>query len=141
MTRIASIAISSLLLLGLTAFVPSISAAPWTPAQTAPTEQPGVPTPDQQLTVLTAKLDLTTEQQAKIRPVLTQLDDLQVKLMADQTLTQEERFDRIRPARYKAADQIRAVLTGDQKPKFEAYLAGPHPEMHGNLNASQPPQE
>jgi len=69
------------------------------------------------------------------------MDDLQAKLMADATLTQDERMEKIRPARYKAADQIRAVLTDEQKPKFEAYLAGPHPEMHGNLNGSSAPQQ
>lgn len=129
---------ASLLLLTLAAVAPPASPAALAPAQN---EQTDAPTPDRQLTVLTAKLDLTADQQGKIRPILTQLDDMQAKLMADATLTQEERLEKIRPARYKAADQIRAVLTDEQKPKFEAYLAGRHPEMHGNLNGSSAPQQ
>jgi protein CpxP len=137
MNRVQSTAAASLLLLTLAAVAPPASPAALAPAQN---EQTGAPTPDQQLSVLTTKLDLTADQQAKIRPIFAQLDDLQAKLMADSTLTQEERLEKIRPARYKAANQIRAVLTDEQKPKFEAYLAGPHPEMHGNLNGSSAPQ-
>jgi len=137
MNRIQSVAIASLLVtLGATAVPPANAAS--APAQNEPA---GVPAPDQQLSVLTAKLDLTADQRGKIRPILAELDDLQAKLMADATLTQDERMAKIRPARYKAADQIRAVLTDEQKPKFEAYLAGPHPEMHGNLNGSSAPQQ
>lgn len=131
MKRVPTIAVRSLLMLSLAAAAATLPAF-------AQNQQTGVPNPDQQLTVLTAKLDLTAEQQAKIRPILAQLDDLQAKLMADETLTQEERLEKIHPARYKAADQIRALLTEDQKPKFEAYLAGPHPEMHGDLTGSHP---
>ncbi len=140
MNRTPFLAASSLLL-ALSASVQPAYAAAFAPPQSTQSDQPGLPTPDQQLSVLTAKLDLTADQQAKIRPVLAQLDDLQAKVMADPSLTQEERLEKIRPARYKTADQIRAVLTDDQKPKFEAYLAGPHPEMHGNLTGSHAPQQ
>lgn len=143
MTRVllmSSIAGSSLLLLTL-ATSAKASPAALAPIQSAQSEQTAVPTPDQQLAALTAKLDLTADQQVKIRPILAQLDDLQAKLVADSTLTEEERLEKIRPARFRTADQIRAVLTEDQKPKFEAYLAGPHPEMHGNLTGSHAPQQ
>ena len=89
--------------------------------------------------VLTGKLDLTSEQQARITPILQKLHDAQQKLVEDKSLSREERLARVRPERYKAEEQIREILTDDQKRKLDEYLKGPHPEMHGNLSGTTPP--
>jgi hypothetical protein len=105
--------------------------------------QGSVPTVDEQLKVLTIKLDLSADQQARIKPILQELHDATLKVVQDQSLSREERLARVRPQRYKANEQIREILNDDQKKKLDQYLQGPHPEMHGNLTgatSSQPPQ-
>ena len=94
------------------------------------------PTVDAQMKVLTEKLDLTSEQQSKIRSIMQKLRDYSVKLMQDESLTQEERLAKVRPARMEAGKKVREFLTDEQKKKLEAYLQGPHREMHGDLSGS-----
>jgi ElaB/YqjD/DUF883 family membrane-anchored ribosome-binding protein len=103
--------------------------------------QGDMPTPEQQLKVLTDKLALTGEQQTRIKPILRELHDATEKLLQDKSLSPEERLTQVRPRRYKADKQIREVLSEDQKKKLDQYEQGPHAEMHGNLSgATSPPQ-
>jgi Spy/CpxP family protein refolding chaperone len=101
--------------------------------------QGGVPSVEMHLKVLTEKLDLTGDQQAKIKPILQELHDATLKIVQDKSLSREERLAKVRPQRYKADKQIREILSDDQKKKLDQYLQGPHPEMHGNLSGATPP--
>ncbi|SPE56511.1 hypothetical protein SBV1_2420029 [Verrucomicrobia bacterium] len=101
--------------------------------------QEDVPVVGQMLKVLTEKLDLTGDQQARIIPILQKLHDAQQKLVQDKSLSRQERLAKVRPQRYKADKQIRQILNDDQKKKLDQYLQGPHPEMHGNLSGATPP--
>jgi len=110
--------------------------------------QPGmhddVPSADDQLKILAIKLDLTDDQQTKIKPILRGLHDATVTISQDQSLSREDRLAKVRPLRYKAHDQIREILNDEQKKKLEQYMQGPHADMHGNLSGAtsspQPPQ-
>jgi Spy/CpxP family protein refolding chaperone len=104
--------------------------------------QGDMPTVEQQLKVLTGKLDLTGDQQARIKPIIQELHDATEKLMQDKSLSHEERLSKVRPQRYKADKQMREILSEEQKKKLDQYEQGPHPEMHGGLSGStsQPPQ-
>jgi Spy/CpxP family protein refolding chaperone len=93
----------------------------------------------QMLKVLTEKLDLTAEQQARITPILQRLREIQQALVEDKSLSREERLARMRPHRYKANEDIREILTDPQKAKLDQYLQGSHPEMHGDLSGAAPP--
>lgn len=101
--------------------------------------QDDVPIVGQMLKVLTEKLDLTAEQQARITPIVQKLHDIQQTFVQDKSLSREERLAKLRPHRYKADEEIRKILTDNQKGKLEQYLQGPHPEMHGNLSGATPP--
>lgn len=145
MNRYRSFAIGSILIFAFNAYAQQTSSAPPGTAnqQGQRDAQSGAPTVEQQLKTLTGKLDLTSDQQAKFKTILQQLRDTTVKLMQDSGLTNEERLQKIRPERYKARDEMRAVLNDDQKKKLDEYLQGPHNEMHGNLtgnNSSPQPQ-
>jgi hypothetical protein len=98
----------------------------------------GVPTVEEQLKVLTEKLSLTGDQQAKVKPILQELHDATLKLMQDEKLSHEERLDRVRPLRGNADKRIREILNDDQKKKLDQYEQGPHHEMHGNLEGTTP---
>jgi Spy/CpxP family protein refolding chaperone len=101
--------------------------------------QDDVPVVGQILKVLTEKLDLTAEQQARITPILQRLHDIQQALLQDKSLSREKRLAEMRPHRYKANEDIRQILTDTQKGKLDQYLQGPHAEMHGSLSGAAPP--
>jgi Spy/CpxP family protein refolding chaperone len=101
--------------------------------------QGDVPTAETQLMVLTEKLDLTSDQQARITPILQELHDATQKIVQDKSLSRDERLAKVRPQRYKAHERIREILSDDQKKKLDQYLQGPHSEMHGNLSGATPP--
>ena len=115
--------------------------------QTAPTGEPakgaaqGVLLPDvgDQLKVLTRKLDLSVDQQPKVKTILQELHDASLKLMQDESMSKDELLSKVRPLRMNADKKIREILSDDQKKKFDQYLQGPHAEMHGNLSGATPP--
>ena len=136
------IALGTALTFSLATHAQQAPAAPAEAAQSTPgADSAGLPSVQTQLKVLTERLGLTDEQQGKIEPILKALHDKTETLMQDQNLSQEERLDKVRPARHKADAEIRAVLSDDQKEKLDRYEQGPHPEMHGNLTGAPPAQQ
>ncbi|HEY2546306.1 MAG TPA: hypothetical protein VGI46_09590 [Candidatus Acidoferrum sp.] len=132
MNRIRSFAIGTILM-----FAPSMLAQ-----QTSSNSSGGLPTVEEQLKVLTGKLDLTGDQQTKIKPILQDLHDATQKLMEDKSLSNEERLAKVRPQRMNADSRIRSILNDDQKKKLDQYEQGPHGEMHGSLRGTtQPPRQ
>ena len=101
----------------------------------------GVSPPDvgDQLKVLTQKLDLSVDQQPKVKTILQELHDASLRLMQDGNISQDELLSKVRPLRMNADKKIREILTNDQKKKLDLYLQGPHSEMHGNLHGATPP--
>ena len=144
MNRFHSLAFGTILIFALNVAAQQTATAPGSAdksGQGQPSMQDDVPSADDQLKVLTTKLDLTDDQQAKIRPILQGLHDATVKISQDRSLSREERLAKVRPIRYKAHDQIREILNDEQKKKLEQYMQGPHADMHGNLSgATSPPQ-
>jgi Spy/CpxP family protein refolding chaperone len=89
--------------------------------------------------LLTEKLDLTSDQQTKIKPILQEMQDATQKSMQDESMSRDERMDNVKASRYKADKKIREMLTDDQKKKLDQLEQEPHPELHGNTNGAQPP--
>lgn len=137
MNRIRLLAIGSVLMFA-PAMLAQQSARPDAPANTA-ARAGDLPKVEDQLKVLTQKLDLTGDQQPKVKAILQELHDATVKLLLDENMSFEQRLDKVRPFRIKADKQLREFLSDDQKKKLDQYLQGPHPEMHGNLTGTPPP--
>jgi hypothetical protein len=137
MNRFRLLAIGSMLLIA-----PGVLAQ-----QTAPTAEPakgaaqGVVLPDvgDQLKVLTQKLDLSVDQQPKVKTILQELHDASLKLMQGESTSHEELLSKVRHLRMIADKKIREILSDVQKKKLDQYLQGPHAEMHGNLSGATPP--
>jgi len=137
MNRIRLLAIGSMLLIAPAMLAP----------QTAQTGGPakgaaqGVVLPDvgDQLKVLTQKLDLSVDQQPKVKTILQELHDASLKLLQAENPSQDELLRKVRPLRMNADKKIREILSDDQKQKLDQYLQGPHAEMHGNLSGAMPP--
>ncbi len=136
MNRFRLLSIGTLLIVALTVPAQQTAAGPGDADQHS--AQSGVPAVEQHMKLLTAKLDLTSDQQASIKPILQEMHDGTQKLVDDQSLTREERLEKVRPLRLKADKQIREVLNDDQKKKLDQLEQGAHPELHGNLNGTTP---
>jgi Spy/CpxP family protein refolding chaperone len=83
----------------------------------------------QRVEQLTQDLGLTNDQRQQLDSALSQLH-AQYKSIHDQSDTQMEQ------ARQKGRDQIRAILTPEQKPKFEEFLRRLDEERKRNAPAS-----
>ena len=90
--------------------------------------------------VLSEKLDLSGEQQLKVKPILQELNDATQRSVEKGNLSPEERKAYVRTAREKADKQIREVLIDDQKKKLDQLESEPHPELHGNVKGSNSDQ-
>jgi Spy/CpxP family protein refolding chaperone len=134
MNRFRLLAIGTILLTALatTAQQPATSASTKSSGEGA-----GVPTAEGQLTFLAAKLDLTSDQQEKIKPVLQALHDTTVTLVQDENMSREERQSKVRDSRFTADKKIRAILNDDQKKKLDQLEQEPHPELHGNVSGAK----
>jgi hypothetical protein len=132
MNRIRSITIATVVVLSVMA-VPVIALGA---AQDL--HATGVPPVDPQLKLLTEKLELTADQQDKLKPILQEMHDTTLRLVQDESMSRDERMGGIRAARYAADKKIRVVLSDDQKSKLDQLEAEPHPELHGQVNAPAP---
>ena len=137
MNRIRLLAIGSMLLIA-SAMLAQQNAQTGGPAKGA-TQGVGLPDVGDQLKVLTQKLDLSVDQQPKVKTILQELHDASLRLMQNENISQDELLSKVRPLRMNADKKIREILTNDQKKKLDLYLQGPHSEMHGNLHGATPP--
>jgi Spy/CpxP family protein refolding chaperone len=99
-----------------------------------------LPTIEQHLKMLTEKLDLTAEQQAKIRPILQRMQEEWQSVMRDTSLSEQARHDKMKSVRDQVDKQARPILDKTQKKKLDDLEQESHPASHGNGNgATQPP--
>ena len=80
----------------------------------------GMPSVDDQLKNLTERLNLTDDQQTKIKPILEDQHAQMQALMKDDSLSQEDKRSKGRAIRESTTGKIRDVLTDDQKKKYDA---------------------
>lgn len=134
MNRIRLLAVGTMLMFALTTIAQQTTARPGGSAKgvSGDARGGGVPTVETHLKLLTEKLDLTNEQQAKIKPILQELHDATQKLMQDESMSREERMDKVRASREKADKKIREILNDDQKKKLDQLEQEPHSGLHGN---------
>lgn len=82
--------------------------------------------------LLTEKLDLSSDQQAKVKPILQRMHDATEKFMEDESMSRDERMDNVRASRYKADREVRKILSDEQKKKLDQLEEESHPGLHGN---------
>ena len=76
--------------------------------------------PDRQLERLTRELNLTTDQQTQIKPLLVERQQKMQALFQDQSGASEDRRTQARTIMESTNGSIKALLNDDQKQKFEA---------------------
>ena len=88
-----------------------------------------LPDVDQHLKVLSEKLELSSEQQEKARPILKNMQDELQKDMDDKSLTPDQMHAKMHADFMKADKELREFLTDDQKTKLDEMEKQMH---HGN---------
>lgn len=95
-----------------------------------------------QLKHLTEALDLTTDQQAQLKPILAARDQQRQQIFADQSLADADRHTKMKAMQDATRGKIETVLTDTQKQKFEAMQANMHGHRGGNPGGAAPtPQQ
>jgi len=79
----------------------------------------GMPSADQHLKILSEKLNLTPDQQAKAKPIIEQMTNGAQKAMNDQSVSQEERMQKAHAVMQAADKKLREILTDEQKTKLD----------------------
>ena len=91
--------------------------------------------PDRQLQHLTRELNLSSDQQSQIKPLLVDQQQKMQALFQDPSLAQEDRQAKAKSITEDTHNKIEALLTDEQKQKFEAMQQRMH---HGP--GGPPPQ-
>jgi Spy/CpxP family protein refolding chaperone len=86
---------------------------------------------DQHMQALTERLDLTADQQAKLRPIVQKMFDDRQKLEEDKSLSDAERHQKMRVMHENATNQAKQFLSDEQKKKLDEMFAEHH-KAHGN---------
>ena len=76
--------------------------------------------PDRQLQHMTRMLNLTPDQQSQIKPILVDRQQKLEALFQNQSLAPRDRRAQMRAINQDMRSKVEAVLTGDQKQKYEA---------------------
>jgi hypothetical protein len=120
---------------------PAPGAQPGQPsAQQAPSApQPGgAPSIDDQVQVLAQELNLSADQQAKVKTALEDQHTQAMGIIQDPSMPREDKVQKIHALREGTIAKVRATLTSDeQKTKFDQILAA----QDNHLHQQQPPQQ
>jgi hypothetical protein len=88
--------------------------------------------PNQQLRRLTKRLNLTSEQQNQLLPILTDRQQQMAALLNDNSLSAQDRHAKARTLREDSDSKIKAVLNDNQKEQYQQMRQ--HRRQHGNSN-------
>ncbi len=92
----------------------------------------------QQMQMLMTGITLSAEQQTRVDTIVKKYADMGAALRADQTMDQQARRAKMMENTTKRNDEIKAVLTDEQKKVFEKNVA----DMMARMQQMQrPPQE
>jgi len=93
---------------------------------------------EQQLAHMTKALDLTSDQQMQIKPILAAHQQSMMQLHEDTSLSQDDKHTKMEALNTDTHSKIEAILNDTQKAKFEKMMA--RREGQWQHTGSQQPQ-
>lgn len=98
--------------------------------------------PEQRLQHMTKALNLSDDQQQKIKPILESQSQQMQTLRQDTTMSQQDKWTKMKEIRQATNEQIKPILTADQQQKWEQMQARHmgHGMKHGAAEGAAPPQ-
>jgi len=94
-------------------------------------------TPESRLKMLTEKLNLTDDQQAKLKPILEDQSKQMKSLHDDTSLATTDKQAKMKELHESSVEKINAVLTPDQQAKWKQMrqeMMEKHKEMKGQMD-------
>ncbi len=138
-----TIAISSTLCLGLTSGSVLLAQDAST-AQDQSAQQPmqhggqrGPMSPDKELAHMTKQLNLTSDQQSQIKPILADRQSQMMQLRQDSSMSRDDKMTKMKSLDDGSNSKVEAVLTDEQKPKYEKMMVNRKEHMQQMRAAHQ----
>ena len=91
---------------------------------------------DDMMQELTTKLNLTADQQTKIKSIMEEQHEQMRATMNDRSMSKEEKHAKMKSMHDSIHAKVREVLTDEQKPKFDAMVKDMENNMHGHDKGS-----
>jgi hypothetical protein len=88
---------------------------------------------DQRLEMLSKQLNLSSDQQQQIKPILENESQQMQSLHSDTSLSQQDRMGKMQAIRENTNSQIKPILTPDQQAKWQQMM-----ERHGKHTGAVP---
>ena len=83
----------------------------------------GPMSPDQELSHLTKALDLTSDQQSRLKPILQDRHDQLMQIHQDGSMSRQEKMAKMRTLDDGANNKVQAILNPEQKTKYDKMVA------------------
>lgn len=128
MKRFRLLAVAAIFLVGLTAAAQQSGGGPQSDAKEQGAQRSVVSSAEEHLRMLSASLNLTADQQKKLRPIIQNMLDQRQRLMHDQSLSAEQREEKQRAVHEMADQEARKLLNEQQKKKLDELEAQQHAE-------------
>jgi len=97
-----------------------------------------MPSVDDQVSQLKQAVNLNDDQAAKVHDILQAQRDKMREMMQDSSVSREDRHAKMQSLRKDSNDQIRALLTDDQKKSFDSYMQQRREERRQGNGESAP---
>lgn len=97
--------------------------------------------PQQRTEMLTKRLNLTSDQQAKVLDILKSQQSQAQSVRSDTSLSQEDRRSKMMEIRKTSDEQIRGLLDPDQQKKWDAMQSRREHRMQERQNGQAPPDQ
>jgi hypothetical protein len=126
MNRFRLFAIGAMLLVALTVSAQQTDNAAAAQQEHGQTAQSSTTEADQHMKMLSERLNLTADQQTKIKPILEHMLAERQKIMQDTSLSNDAREQKEKALHEKASKQARKYLSDDQRKKLDELEQQPH---------------
>jgi hypothetical protein len=98
------------------------------------------PSIDDQVKSLSDQLNLTADQQAKVKSALEDQHTQAMTIVQDNSLAREDKIQKIHGLRETTISKVRTALNDDQKKKFDQMIQEMDQRQQQQQGASQPPK-
>jgi hypothetical protein len=123
---------------------PDPSAQPGQQQQAAPQAQgsatAGRPSVDDQVQSLSQQLNLSADQQTKVKTALEDQHTQAMNIVQDNSIAREDKMQKIHAIRESTINKVRTTLNDDQKKKFDALVQQQEQHYQQQPQAPQPKQ-
>ena len=86
---------------------------------------------------ISAKLNLTADQEAKVKAILVENHQKMESTMNDTSLSKDDKHAKMQSIHDSVHTQVREILTDEQKPKFDAMVKDMEDHMHSHNGADK----